>query len=149
MDYNNLSKRDLNNIATMTVGSQKLPLCRFELAINGTTHTVHGFVEQLVTNDYRCSGGDDISVIQDGTAQRLESPLNQFQWLSLWDPEHTGERIKAKSDADQPLCSITRSPFYGAGFVNSANQCAQVAGIKWSNGNNWLFSSGFSQYSYK
>ncbi|MGL4580601.1 MAG: M66 family metalloprotease [Shewanella xiamenensis] len=149
IDYNSLSRRDRNMLATMNVGSQKLPLCRFELAINGTMQTVYGFVEQLVTNDYRCSGGDEISVFQDGAAQRLESVLNQFQWLSLWDPERTGERVKAKAGSDQHLCSVTRAPYYGAGMVNDANQCAQVPGIKWSNGNNWAFSSGYGQYSFK
>lgn len=149
MDYNSLNKRDRNNIATMTVGDQKLPLCRFDRVINGTTQTVHGFVEQLVTNDYRCTGGDEISVIDNGEAQRIESPLNQFQWLSLWDPEHTGERVTAVSGSDQTLCSINRAPFYGAGFVNSANRCAQVPGIKWSNGNDWIFSGGFAQYSFR
>ncbi|MGS0673765.1 M66 family metalloprotease [Shewanella sp. 125m-1] len=149
MDYNSLSSRELNNLATMKVNGQNLPVCRFELAINGTVQTVHGFVEQIVTNDYRCSGGDDITVIQGDNEQRLESQLNQFQWLSLWNPLHTGERIKAKVDSKQNLCSVTRSGFYGAGFINAGGQCTQASGIKWSNGNDWLFSNGYGQYSYK
>ncbi|WP_025822516.1 M66 family metalloprotease [Shewanella marina] len=154
MDLNNLSQRDRNNLATMKVGDVQLPICRFDLNINGTVQTVHGFVEQLATGDYRCSGGDDITVRQAGIDERIESPLNQFEWLSLWDPIHTGERVKAKGESEQlgsnrNLCSLINNGFYGAGFVNAAGQCVQVEHIKWSNGLDWVFSSRFGQYSYK
>ncbi|ABZ78024.1 TagA-related protein [Shewanella halifaxensis HAW-EB4] len=149
MNYNTLTKRDLNNLATMQVNNLRLPVCRFELDIDGTTQTVHGFVEQLVTNDYRCTGGDEITVVQNGSENRVESKLNQFQWLSMWNPQHTGEQIKAKTGSEQNLCSITRSGFYGAGFINDGGQCVQASGIKWSNGYNWVFSSGHAQYTYK
>ncbi|MGL4473745.1 MAG: hypothetical protein ACRCT7_04695, partial [Shewanella sp.] len=148
MDLDNLSKRDRNVLATMRVRDQQLPLCRFDLAINGKVETVHGFVEQLVTNDYRCTGGDDISLVQAGKEQRLESPINQFQWLSLWNPEHTGERIPAKN-SNENLCSVKIDSFYGAGFINAGNQCVQIKGIKWSNGNDWVFTNNHSQYNYR
>ncbi|QDF66645.1 glycosyl transferase [Shewanella sp. SNU WT4] len=148
MDLDNLSKRDRNVLATMRVRDQQLPLCRFDLAINGKVETVHGFVEQLVTNDYRCTGGDDISLVQAGKEQRLESPINQFQWLSLWNPEHTGERVPAKN-SNENLCSVKIDSFYGAGFINAGNQCVQIKGIKWSNGNDWVFTNNHSQYNYR
>lgn len=149
MDLNTLSKRDVNNLAMLQVTGNKLPICRFNLNIDGVSQTVHGFVEQLVTNDYRCSGGDEITVIQNGNNERLQSELNQFQWLSSWNPLHTGERVKAKIDSEQNLCSLVRSGFYGAGFVNNSGQCVQASGIKWSNGLDWIFSSGFGEYTYK
>lgn len=149
MDYNNLSPRDRKNLVTMNMAGSKLPVCRFDLDIDGITQTVHGFVEQLVTNDYRCTGGNEITVRQNGVDNRLESALNQFQWLSSWNPLQTGERIKAKSSSDQNLCSLINNEFYGVGFIKNSSQCVQVDGIKWSNGLDWIFSQTFGEYTFK
>ncbi|MCD9549836.1 hypothetical protein GLP21_14490 [Photobacterium carnosum] len=69
--------------------------------------------------------------------------------MSLNNLKQVGQRVKAVEGSDANLCSVARSGFYGAGFVNAGGQCTQVVGIQWSNGNHWTFSSNLGQYSYR
>ncbi|MEC6899832.1 M66 family metalloprotease [Photobacterium piscicola] len=144
-----LSIRDRNSLATLSVGSERPNVCRFPLTINGVEQTVHGYVENFGNGDFQCTGGTEITVSDAQGEHPLASVINHFEWLSLNNPKQVGQRVKAVEGNDANLCSITRSGFYGAGFINAGGQCTQVPGIKWSNGNHWTFSSGHSQYSYQ
>ncbi|PSW62784.1 glycosyl transferase [Photobacterium kishitanii] len=144
-----LSTRDRSSLATLSVGSERPNVCRFQLAINGVEQTVHGYVEDFGNGDFQCTGGSEITVTDSQGEQPLLSAVNQFEWMSLNNPKQVGQRVKAVADSDANLCSVTRGGFYGAGFINAGGQCTQVAGIKWSNGNHWTFSSGHGQYIYR
>ncbi|PSV15200.1 glycosyl transferase [Photobacterium kishitanii] len=144
-----LSTRDRSSLATLSVGSERPNVCRFQLVINGVEQTVHGYVEDFGNGDFQCTGGSEITVTDSQGEQPLLSAVNQFEWMSLNNPQQVGQRVKAVADSDANLCSVTRGGFYGAGFINAGGQCTQVAGIKWSNGNHWTFSSGHGQYSYR
>ncbi|PQJ36633.1 hypothetical protein BTN98_19875, partial [Photobacterium aquimaris] len=67
--------------------------------------------------------------------------------LSLYTPTLKGEQVK--TTAEQALCTINASGFYGVGFVNNNNQCVQQPEVYWSNGNRWVFSSKWSDYKYR
>ncbi|OBU40181.1 glycosyl transferase [Photobacterium phosphoreum] len=148
-DPKTLSNRDRSSLATLSMGSERPNVCRFPLTINGVEQTVHGYVEDFGNGDFQCTGGTEITVADSQGEQPLLSVVNQFEWMSLNDPKHVGQRVKAVEGSDANLCSVTRGGFYGAGFVNAGGQCTQVPGIKWSNGNHWTFSSGHGQYSYR
>ncbi|MCD9505932.1 M66 family metalloprotease [Photobacterium phosphoreum] len=148
-DPKTLSNRDRSSLATLSMGSERPNVCRFPLTINGVEQTVHGYVEDFGNGDFQCTGGTEITVADSQGEQPLLSVVNQFEWMSLNDPKHVGQRVKAVEGSDANLCSVTRGGFYGAGFVNAGGQCTQVPGIKWSNGNHWTFSSGYGQYSYR
>ncbi|MGF1725642.1 M66 family metalloprotease [Photobacterium nomapromontoriensis] len=144
-----LNPRDRSLLAVMPVNGEQMPVCRFDMTINDASQTLHGYVEQLSENQYRCTGGSEITVRQNGSETTIESAINQFEWLSLSDRANVGEKAKAYKDSDKALCVITRSGFYGAGFVNDAGQCTQVPGIYWSNGKHWTFSSGHGGYTLR
>ncbi|PST89599.1 glycosyl transferase [Photobacterium sp. NCIMB 13483] len=144
-----LSTRDRSSLATLSVGNERPNVCRFPLTINGVEQTVHGYVDDFGNGDFQCTGGTEITVADTQGEQPLLSIVNQFEWMSLNNPKQVGQRVKAVEGSDANLCSVTRSGFYGAGFVNAGGQCTQVPGIKWSNGNHWTFSSGHGQYSYR
>ncbi|MGR5464479.1 M66 family metalloprotease [Photobacterium damselae] len=145
-NFNKLDNYSKSLLATMPVNDERLPVCRFNKLINGEKQTVFGYVETLSDTEYRCTGGDSITVNQDGNDVRLESAVNDFEWLSLSDPEHVGERANAMPNDEADLCVMTKSGYYGAGFVNNIGQCTQVSGVKWSNGSQWTFSSGHAGY---
>ncbi len=44
-----LSTRDRSSLATLSVGSERPNVCRFQLVINGVEQTVHGYVEDFGT----------------------------------------------------------------------------------------------------
>lgn len=148
-DPKTLSNRDRSSLATLSMGSERPNVCRFPLTINGVEQTVHGYVEDFGNGDFQCTGGTEITVTDSQGEMPLVSAVNQFEWISLNNPQQVGQRVKAVADNDANLCSVTRSGFYGAGFINAGGQCTQVPGIKWSNGNHWTFSSGHGQYSYQ
>ncbi|SMY16276.1 M66 family metalloprotease [Photobacterium aquimaris] len=148
-DPKTLSNRDRSSLATLSMGSERPNVCRFPLTINGVEQTVHGYVEDFGNGDFQCTGGTEITVTDSQGEMPLVSAVNQFEWISLNNPQQVGQRVKAVADNDANLCSVTRSGFYGAGFINAGSQCTQVQGIKWSNGNHWTFSSGHGQYSYQ
>ncbi|PSU72908.1 glycosyl transferase [Photobacterium phosphoreum] len=148
-DPKTLSNRDRSSLATLSMGSERPNVCRFPLTINGVEQTVHGYVEDFGNGDFQCTGGTEITVADSQGEQPLLSVVNQFEWMSLNNPKQVGQHVKAVEGSDANLCSVTRSGFYGAGFVNAGGQCTQVPGIKWSNGNHWTFSSGYGQYSYR
>jgi hypothetical protein len=120
------------------------------MSVNGETKTLHGFVEELGNGEYQCTGGDEITV-RDASGERpLLSELNQFEWLSLHNRNLVGERVKATDQSDANLCSLTKGgEWYGVGFVNDGGQCVQEPEVYWSNGNQWVFSNGHGQYSYR
>ncbi|WP_159737620.1 M66 family metalloprotease [Vibrio atypicus] len=145
-----LSKQDKADLATMQLGNDHPYLCRFPMSVNGETKTLHGFVEELGNGEYQCTGGDEITV-RDASGERpLLSELNQFEWLSLHNRNLVGERVKATDQSDANLCSLTKGgEWYGVGFVNDGGQCVQEPEVYWSNGNQWVFSNGHGQYSYR
>lgn len=144
-----LNAIDRSLLAFMQVFDKKMPVCRFEISINNAPQTLHGYVEELSDNQYRCTGGNEITLRQNDTETTIESEINQFEWLSLRDRANVGEKVKAYQDSDQDLCVITRQNFYGAGFVNGQGQCAQIPELYWSNGNQWLFSNGYAGYTLR
>ncbi|PSU99983.1 M66 family metalloprotease [Photobacterium kishitanii] len=146
---NELSARDHSFLAYMPVNGEKRYVCRFEILMNNAPQTLHGYVEQVSNNQYRCTGGNEITLRQNGTETIVESDVNQFEWLSVNDSANVGEKAKAYKDSDEALCVVTRSGFYGAGFVNSKSQCTQIPEIYWSNGNQWTFSSGHGGYTVR
>ncbi|MEZ9523933.1 M66 family metalloprotease [Enterovibrio norvegicus] len=149
-DPADLNKKDLANLATLRVVDNTPYLCRFPMAVNGADTLLHGYVEDLGNGDFQCTGGDEITVRDTSGERPVLSALNQFEWLSLNNAADVGERIKAKPGSDANLCSLTRgNEFYGAGFVNAGGQCVQEPEVYWSNGNRWVFSSGFGEYSYR
>lgn len=148
MEYDKLSAREKSIITKMKVYDEKYPVCRFDMVIDGHKQTVFGYVDKLVTGDHRCIGGDDIYVLNEGEQHSLTSELNKFQWLSQARASHLGQKVLAREGYPEKLCSVTRSDFYGAGYVNDNGQCTQVQGIKWSNDVHWAFSSGHGQYTY-
>ncbi|MGF1706698.1 M66 family metalloprotease [Enterovibrio baiacu] len=149
-DPADLSKADLNNLATLRLGNDYPYVCRFPMTVSGVEKTLHGYVEDLGNGEFQCTGGDDITVRDADGERPMFSAVNQFEWLSLNNPAGIGERVKAKAGSDANLCSLTSGgEFYGAGFVNESGQCVQEPEVYWSNGNRWVFSSRHGSYSYQ
>ncbi|MGL4984443.1 MAG: hypothetical protein ACRC5N_07050, partial [Plesiomonas sp.] len=106
--------------------------------------------ETLGNQQYRCTGGNDITYkTQRGDKVHIQSAINQFEWLSLNNPQNIGNTVTALENDARGLCYINRANFYGAGFINDKGQCTQTPEIYWSNGNRWTFSSGYSQPSFR
>ncbi|MDD9158432.1 hypothetical protein PVK64_19905 [Aliivibrio sp. S4TY2] len=131
-------------MAKSAMGSEKPYLCRFTFE-DGEQY--YGYVMQD-NKEVSCRSGDDINYRQsNGSHVALQSKANEFDWLSLYNPEQKGELVLHQNG--QPLCQIDNPPFYGTGFVNEKNQCAQLPNVYWSNGNRWAFSSGWTTLEYK
>ena len=146
----NLTNQDRTQLATLRLGNEYSNVCRFLMDINGSLQTLHGYVESLGSGDFQCTGGTEITVRDTKGERPLLSQLNQFEWLSLNNKLNVGERVKATKDSDAKLCTLTKGgEWYGAGFVNSTNQCVQRPEVYWSNGRQWVFSSGYGKYSYQ
>lgn len=144
-----LNAHDRTLLAKMSVAGEQMSVCRFEMNINDAPQTLHGYVEQLSEDQYRCTGGSEISARQTDGETSIESAVNQFEWLSLSNRDNVGTKVKAYKDSDEDLCVVNRSGFYGLGFVNDAGQCLQLPEIYWSNGKHWTFSTGHSVYSQR
>ncbi len=142
-------RRDARSyIATLpkTNEGQK-PVCRFEMEMGGEMKTVHGYVESMGNNDYKCTGGSEITVRDDAGIRPLDSELNNFEWLSLYTTVNKGERVKAFKEGDAELCMINGN-IYGAGFVNEKGHCQSHQEVHWSNGNHLYVSSRFRTFGY-
>ncbi|MGL6001039.1 MAG: M66 family metalloprotease [Plesiomonas sp.] len=149
-NFEDLSVLDKASIAKMPVQGEDLPLCRFTFSDEDQTRTLHGYVETLGNQQYRCTGGNDITYkTQRGDKVHIQSAINQFEWLSLNNPQNIGNTVTALENDARGLCYINRANFYGAGFINDKGQCTQTPEIYWSNGNRWTFSSGYSQPSFR
>ncbi len=55
--------------------------------INGVEQTVHGYVEDFGNGDFQCTGGSEITVTDSQGEQPLLSAVNQFEWMSLNNPQ--------------------------------------------------------------
>ncbi len=144
-------RRDARSyIATLPKPNEgEKPVCRFEMEMGGEMKTVHGYVESLGNNDYRCTGGSEITVRDDAGTRPLISELNTFEWLSLYTSVNKGETVKAFKDGDAELCMVRGGyGFYGAGFVNEKGHCQAPREVHWSNGNHYYFSSTYRTYGY-
>lgn len=138
-----LNNQERMLMATYPMSDEKPNLCRFTY---NDGEQYFGYVEQSNEQSY-CKTGNDISYRQaDGTHVELMSKNNEFEWLSLYNPEKAGEPVLHQNG--QPLCQINVKDFYGTGFVNANNQCAQLPNVYWSNGNRWTFSSQWTPLTY-
>lgn len=146
--YQQLNNHEKTAIAKLKKDGSQIPVCRFTQTIEGNLKTLHGFVDEIETNTYRCSFGTEMSyLLSDGTAIYPNSELNEFDWLSLHHPSKDGEVVLTGDGLT--LCSIDKNDFYGVGFKDSNNYCTQSPEVYWSNGNRWRFFTGFNSYSYK
>ncbi len=119
-------------------------ICRFEMEMGGEMKTVHGYVEALGNNDYKCTGGSEITVRDDAGIRPLDSEINTFEWLSYYTATYKGQKIKAFKDSDEELCIIQRAgELYGAGFVNEKGHCQAQKEVHWSNGNHLYTSTAY------
>ncbi|KII76006.1 hypothetical protein [Vibrio renipiscarius] len=138
-----LNNQERMLMATYPMSDEKPNLCRFTY---NDGEQYFGYVEQSNEQSY-CKTGNDISYRQaDGTHVELMSKNNEFEWLSLYNPEKEGEPVLHQNG--QPLCQINVKDFYGTGFVNANNQCTQLPNVYWSNGNRWTFSSQWTPLTY-
>ena len=145
-----LSNQDRGYLATLRLGNEYPYVCRFPMMVNSVEKTLHGYVEDLGNGDFQCTGGDEITVRDSSGERPLLSELNRFEWLSLNNRAGVGQRVKATENSDANLCSLTKGgEWYGAGYVNELGKCVQEPEVYWSNGNPWLFSDGYGQYSYR
>lgn len=143
-----LNNQERMMLAKMPIHGDDPYLCRFDYTTETGTTQLHGYVEQLDDQQYRCTGGDEISYPQpNGEKVAFASPVGEFEWLSLYSPEQKGERVTTVDG--QALCAINKTDFYGVGFVNSGNQCTQQSEVYWSNGKQWTFSSGWIDYKFR
>ncbi|KLV07152.1 hypothetical protein ABT56_06275 [Photobacterium aquae] len=143
-----LNNQERMMLAKMPIHGDDPYLCRFDYTTETGTTQLHGYVEQLDDQQYRCTGGDEISYRQpNGEKVAFASPVGEFEWLSLYSPEQKGERVTTLNS--QELCAINKTGFYGVGFVNSGNQCTQQPEVYWSNGKQWTFSSGWVDYKFR
>lgn len=144
----NLNNQERMMLAKMPIHGDDPYLCRFDYTTERGTTKLHGYVEQMGEQQYRCTGGDDISYrLPSGEKVAFASAQGEFEWLSLYSPERKGEQITTLDG--QTLCAINKTDFYGVGFVNSGNQCVQQSEVYWSNGNQWKFSSGWIDYKFR
>lgn len=144
-----LKKADRSKLATLLKGDERPYLCRFPMQVSNTTKVLHGYVEEVSSGQFQCTGGSEITVRDDQGERPVLSQINQFEWLSLLNFESVGQRVKATDNSDKNLCSLTAgNEFYGAGFVNDSGQCVQEPEVYWSNGRQWVFSNRHGQYSY-
>ncbi|MGL5990829.1 MAG: hypothetical protein ACRCZT_04040 [Plesiomonas sp.] len=139
---------ELNNqerllVANYPMAQDKPNLCRFTFE-DGEQY--FGYIEQQGEQS-RCNAGSNISYRQaDGTKVKLVSKTNDFEWLSLYNPEKAGEPVLHQNG--KQLCQINVDGFYGTGFVNDGKQCVQLPNVYWSNGNRWVFSSKWTPITY-
>ncbi|BBM66479.1 hypothetical protein VA249_31250 [Vibrio alfacsensis] len=144
-----LKKADRSKLATLLKGDERPYLCRFPMQVSNTMKVLHGYVEEVSSGQFQCTGGSEITVRDDQGERPVLSQINQFEWLSLLNFESVGQRVKATDNSDKNLCSLTAgNEFYGAGFVNDSGQCVQEPEVYWSNGRQWVFSNRHGQYSY-
>lgn len=130
-------------MSTLPKENEKRNLCRFTFT-DGEQY--YGYVEP-VDGGYRCDAGEQIRYRQpDGQFVPLVSPTNQFDWLSLHQKGQLNQPVLHQNG--QPLCYMSTSGFYGIGFINTQNQCAQLPNVYHVNGNKWLFSSRWTQINY-
>ncbi|PAR32720.1 hypothetical protein [Vibrio metoecus] len=130
-------------VANYPMGEQKPYLCRFTFE-DGEQY--FGFVTEQ-GDSARCEAGSNISYRRpDGSKVPLQSELNTFEWLSIYNPEMSGEPVMHPNG--QPLCQVDTKGFYGTGFVNDRGQCTQLPNVYWSNGNRWTFSSNWTPVKY-
>lgn len=147
-NYEQLNNHEKASIAKLTKQGQQLPICRFSKTIEGSEKTLYGFVDKVTLTSYQCSLGNDISYrLSDGTHINPVSDIGDFDWLSLHQPDTTGNQVFTEQGL--PLCSINKNGFYGIGFQENNAGCTQQPEIYWSNGNRWYFSNGFNFYHYR
>lgn len=148
MVLDSLNNQERMMLATLNVNGNAEYACRFIFNDGEKEAQLHGYVEALGKDVYQCVMGNDISYqLPNGEKVNVQSSINQFDWLSLYTPTLKGEQVK--TTAEQALCTINASGFYGIGFVNNNNQCVQQPEVYWSNGNRWVFSSKWSDYKYR
>lgn len=139
----NLNFLERNYVVNYPMGEQKPYLCRFTFE-DGEQY--FGFVAEQ-GDSARCEAGSSISYRRpDGSKVPLQSELNTFEWLSIYNPEMSGEPVMHSNG--QPLCQVNKAEFYGTGFVNDRGQCTQLPNVYWSNGKHWTFSSGWAPLKY-
>ncbi|WP_114767516.1 M66 family metalloprotease [Vibrio rhodolitus] len=145
-----LTANQRSYLATMRLGEKSEYVCRFPMTINGNEKLLHGYVESFGNGDYQCTGGSDITVRDNQGEREMVSELNQFEWLSLHDRSQVGAPVIASPQSNATLCSLTKGgEWYGVGFVNAGGQCVQEPEVYWSNGNQWIFSSGYAVHQYR
>lgn len=140
-----LNNQERMMLSTLNINSKAEYVCRFNFTDDTQQTTLHGYVEQLDDNQFRCTGGKDISYRKsNGVKVNFQSPINQFEWLSSYNEKNKKESITTYNG--KPLCSLDTANFYGVGFVNEKNQCVQQPEVYWSNGVRWVFSSSWIDY---
>ncbi|MGL5008055.1 MAG: M66 family metalloprotease [Plesiomonas sp.] len=151
-DFNplNISALDKAFLAQIPVFGESFPVCRFTFTDEDQTRILHGYVETINDQQYRCTGGQNITYqTQKGEKVHFQSEINQFEWLSLNNPQSIGHKVTALDNDDRALCYINQANFYGAGFMNEQGQCVQTPEVYWSNGNRWIFSGKYQQYTFR
>ena len=139
-----------NYLGTLEKSGAREFVCRFEMEMSGEMKTAHGFVQFIGEDQYKCTGGNEITVRDSAGSRPMESKVNQFEWLSLYSTTQNQEKVKAFSDIDAQLCSLTSSSgMHGAGFINDKGQCESHPEVYWSNNKHWLVSLNHDSYSYK
>jgi len=145
-----LDKNQRSYLANMRLADESRFICRFPMIVNGNAKVLHGYVESYGNGDYQCTGGSEITVRDNEGEREVVSELNQFEWLSLYDRSQVGTPATASPESSSKLCSLNKGEeWYGVGFVNQGGQCVQEPEVYWSNGNQWIFSSGFVEHHYR
>ncbi|WP_300177220.1 hypothetical protein [uncultured Aliivibrio sp.] len=139
----NLKNQEQMLMAYYPMKEETSNLCRFTYK-DGEQY--YGYVSQEGEQS-RCKAGNQINYREiDGSRSELVSNINEFDWLSLYNPENAGEPVLHQNG--QPLCQYNRDGFYGTGFINTEDQCTQLPNVYASNGNHWTFSSNWTPITY-
>ncbi|WP_181318361.1 YncE family protein [Photobacterium kishitanii] len=134
-------------LAKINVDNMPQYACRFEFTELNESQTLYGYVEKTSDVDYSCVGGTQNRYrMADGSMIPLQSKPNQFDWLSLYNPQNSGRQVT--TEAGIPLCSSTHNEYYGLGFQKRNNICEQNESVRVPNGNHWAIGTHYRTYTY-